>query len=489
MPIVLPNLQRSMKGMVRLPLRSEPIHRALTTARYRSTLHPGRPIRCPTRGGGGAMHVLFVHKEYPGHFGHVARHLAQREGYECTFVFSRVPDRFAQRQAAPGGDAGPAQITVSQSGVVGGVASPGQSDGGVRLIQYRARGASQATHPCSLHFEISIWHTHAVYETMKARPDIRPDLVVGHSGFGTALFLADLYECPLINYCEYYYRARNSDLDFRPEFPPQEVDILRVRAHNAPILLNLDAAAACYSPTEWQRSVFPVEYQPKIATIFDGIDRDFWYRRQVPRRIAGRPIPPAMKVVTYVSYGLEAMRGFDIFMKVAKRICDARRDVIFVVVGADRTYYGQDLKHIQARSFREHVLAQDQYDLSRFFFTGQVLEEQLVEILSLSDLHIYLTVPFVLSWSLMDALACGCTVLASDTAPVREMIEHEKNGLLAGFFDVEGLTREALRVLDDPQTFRPLGEAGVRLIDERYSMTRTMPRMIELYEATAGARR
>src|SRR5437016_10307444 len=133
-------------------------------------------------------------------------------------------------------------------------------------------------------------------------------------------------------------------------------------------------------------------------------------------------------------------------MKVARRICEARSDVLFVVIGADRAYYGEDRRYIQENSFCQHVLARDQYDLSRFIFTGQILESQLVEILSLSDLHIYLTVPFVLSWSLFDALACGCTVLGSATAPVQEIIQHEQTGLLAEFDDVEGLTRQALSV-------------------------------------------
>jgi glycosyltransferase involved in cell wall biosynthesis len=171
-------------------------------------------------------------------------------------------------------------------------------------------------------------------------------------------------------------------------------------------------------------------------------------------------------------------------MKVAKRIGEVRRDVLFVVVGSDRVCYGGDLNHIQARTFREHVLAQDHYDLSRFVFTGPVPVHQLVDLFSLSDLHIYLTVPFVLSWSLLDALACGCTVLASDTAPVQEVIRHEQNGLLAGFFDVDGLTRQALRVLDDPGQFRPLGEAGVRLIDEHYSLEKKLPEMLALYQRT-----
>jgi glycosyltransferase involved in cell wall biosynthesis len=423
------------------------------------------------------MRILFVHKEYPGQYGHLAHLLAERGGYECTFVYDRIPARYQELQAE-GWQAG-----LPRRGPHG-----DPVERGVRMIQYQPRGTSRETHPCAIHFDISMWHNQAVYEAMKARPDIRPDLIVGHGGFGTALFLTYLYGCPLISYCEYYYRTRDSELDFRPEFPPSEQDVLRNLTLNGTTLLNLAASAACISPTEWQRSLFPTEYQPKIRTIFDGIDRSLWYRREPLRKIAGRPIPREAKVVTYVSYGFEPTRGFDVFMRVAKRICDARDDVIFVVVGFDRMYYGQQLIRLKAPTFREHVLAQDRYDLSRFIFTGQVLEEDLAKILSRSDLHIYLTVPFVLSWSLMDALACECPILASDTAPVREMIRHEENGLLAGFDDVDGIVGEALRVLGDPGSFRHLGQAGVRMIDEKYSVERVLPRIKDFYEEVAGSR-
>jgi glycosyltransferase involved in cell wall biosynthesis len=173
-------------------------------------------------------------------------------------------------------------------------------------------------------------------------------------------------------------------------------------------------------------------------------------------------------------------------MRVARRICEARDDVIFVVVGADRMYYGQQQPRLGTASFREHVMAREDYDLGRFLFTGQILEDDLARILSRSDLHIYLTVPFVLSWSLMDALACGCTVLASDTAPVREMICHEGSGLLAGFGDVDVLTEQALRVLDDTEAFRPLSETGTRMIHEQYSVEAILPRIRAFYEEVAS---
>lgn len=434
------------------------------------------------------MEIVFVHKEYPGQYGHVAHALAERHGHRCTFVYTRMADRHQQAiiEGRPvrlplGGlepSAGPlARATTGPGG------DPVYR--GVRLIPYRARGASVQTHPCGVHFEISMWNNQAVLEAMQSRRDIRPDLIVGHSFFGNALFLADHYRCPLLAYCEYFYRPRDSDLDFRPEFPPTAEDGRLHRTYNATTLLNLDVSAAGLSPTEWQRSTFPVEYQPKIRTIFDGVDRTFWYHRGPLRAIAGRPIPPKARVVTYVSYGFEPTRGFDIFMQVTARICEVRDDVIFVVVGADRSYYGRTRSGASPPSFREQVLARGHYDLDRFLFTGQVLEDDLARILSRSDLHIYLTVPFVLSWSLMDAMACGCTVLASATAPVLEIIQHGENGLLAGFDDVDGLAEEALRVLDDPEAFRHLGHAATQMIDERYSVESVLPQIEALYANVA----
>ena len=405
------------------------------------------------------MHILFVHKNFPAQFGHIAKYLVQREGFQCTFISERNPGMFD----------------------------------GIRRIQYRVRfGATRRTHYCSRTFENFTWHSHAVYETMKAHPEVQPDLIVGHSGFGSTACLADLYRCPIINYFEYYYHARGQDMDFRPEFPSSELDILRCRTRNAMLLLDLQTCAAGYSPTDWQRSRFPGEYQHKLTTVFDGIDTDLWRplprEEDAPRRVAGREIPPEMKIVTYVSRGFEAMRGFDVFMRVAKRICDARGDVIFVCVGSDRTVYGGDQKHIEEETFREHVLAQDDYDLDRFIFTGSVPREELARLFSFSDLHIYLTVPFVLSWSMMNALACGCAVLGSGTPPVREMIEHGQNGLLADFHDEDEFVRQALEVLDDPAAYRQLGTAGTEMIRTRYSLKKVLPKMLDLYRRTvAGA--
>ena len=401
------------------------------------------------------MQILFVHPNYPAQFGHIAARLVRERDIEAVFV------------------------TRAASGI----------RDGVRCVRYELKGgATRGTHYCSRTFENGVWNAHAVYDACKAAA-LSPDLIVGHSGFGSTVFLRDLYAAPIVNYFEYYYHARQSDMDFRPEFPPAEIDYLRARARNAMILLDLEACAAGYSPTRWQRSLLPAAWQPKVEVIHDGVDTDFWRRRVVPRRIAGEAIGGDVRIVTFVARGLEAMRGFDVFVRLANRIAAEMPNVLFVVVGGDRVHYGNDLRHIKAKTFREHVMATQRPDARRFRFLGQVPADELADILSLSDLHVYLTAPFVLSWSLLDALACECVVLASDTAPVREVVAHETNGLLADFFDIEQLTAQAVRVLKEPLAYRKLGLAGRRLVEDTYSTDKTVPKLWALFERAMGARR
>jgi glycosyltransferase involved in cell wall biosynthesis len=402
------------------------------------------------------MHVLFVHRNFPAQFGHIASHLVRQKGYRCTFV-SETP--------------------------------PGMVDG-IHKVQYAPKGGAHAQ---SLYytrtFENAVGHAAGVYQALKPLVHkVRPDLIVGHSGFGSTLFLPELYpSAPIINYFEYFYHPHNSDMDFRPEFPVLEDDVLRSRARNAMILLDLEYCQAGYSPTEYQAGLFPAAYRPKLRVLHDGIDPRFWRRDPAARReAAGRTFGPETRFVTYVSRGFEAMRGFDIFMRAAKKIYTANPNVVFLIVGADRVAYGGDLKFIREKSFKEFVLKHDTYDLDRLLFLGPVPPAELARLLSLSDLHLYLTVPFVLSWSLLDALACGCVVLASDTAPVREFIRPGETGLLENFFDADALAATALRVLADPAAYRPLGEAGRRLIEARYSLDVIIPQMVAFYDDVAG---
>ncbi len=397
------------------------------------------------------MHILFVHQNFPAQFGHLAKYLIQNHGFQCTFASERPAGTYA----------------------------------GITTIQYRTRGGATAhTHYCSRTFENQIWHSHALYEALAARPDIRPDVIVGHSGFVSTLFLRELFDCPMINYFEYFYRTRQSDMDFRTDQPScGAMDVLRARSRNAMLLLDLDNCDAGYVPTRWQRDTLPRRYHDKVDVIFDGIDTSVW-RPSPPdsRCIAGWTFPPHKRLVTYVSRGMESIRGFDIFMKMAKRLCEMRSDVLFAVVGEDRVAYGGDQRFTGGKTYKQWVLEQDTYDLDRILFLGRVPPDDLTRLFAMSDLHVYLTVPFVLSWSLINALACGCTVLASNTAPVQEIIQHGVNGLLVDFFDVEGFVATANQVLHDPVTYRHLGERGVQLVQEQYSLEKCLPQMLSLYE-------
>lgn len=415
------------------------------------------------------MHVLYVHQNFPAQFGHIARHLVDKLGWQCSFV--------------------------SQT--------PGGTVGGIQKIEYKiAGGATKQNHFCSRTFENTVWHCDAVYRAMKANPHVRPDLIVGHSGFGSTLFLRELFpKTPIINFFEYYYipHDKDSDMDFRKDlgWPTSELKYLRSRCRNAMILLDLQTCEAAYTPTAFQKSRFPNEYQQKLQTIFDGVDRSIYHgydealrppvAQRGMRRIGGVDIPATTRVVTYVSRGFESMRGFDMFMKTAKRIYEQHSDVMFLVVGTDKIAYGGDEEFVHPhKTFKEWALAQDSYDLSRFRFLGRVTPTDLAQILAAGDLHIYLTVPFVLSWSMMDAMSCGAVVLGSDTAPVREMIQDGENGLLADFFDANALAEKALSVLRDPDAARPMGRAAERMVTERYSLEAVLPRMLELYERTAA---
>ncbi len=399
------------------------------------------------------MHVLFIHQNFPAQFGHIAAHLVEQHDCECTFL--------SQRKSV--------------------------SDAKIRRLQYQPQGgATERTPYLTRTFENAVAHAAGVYMALKRVPEVKPDLIVAHAGFGSSLYLRELYDVPIINHFEYYYHTHNSDLDFRPELPPSEDKLLRGRTRNAMILLDLDNCDVGYTPTRFQYGLFPAEYHGKVHIIFDGVETRIFRRMEsLPRRIGGRDIGPDTRVVTYCARGLESMRGFDIFMQAAKRIYEQYPDVVFIVVGSDRIVYGDEKaeKHGHA-SFREYVLAQNDYDLSKFVFTGLVAPQTLAAILSMGDVHMYLTAPFVLSWSMMNALACGAVVVGSATPPVLEMITDGETGLLADFFDVDGLADQALAVLRDPSAYEPMREAAMRLIESEYSLDTVLPRMLRFYEDT-----
>lgn len=422
------------------------------------------------------MHVLFVHPNFPAQFGHIASHLVQRHGWQCTY------------------------ISETRGGTV-----PLPGGGAIEKIAYGTRGgATRHNHFCTRTFENNVWHCDAVLRALLERPEVRPDLIVGHSGFGSTLFLRELYpDVPCVNLFEYYYLPHDplSDMTFRADLnwsiAPEK--FLRSRCRNAMILLDLQNCQLGYCPTRFQRSRFPEEYAGKLRVCFDGIDRDLWHgheerlrppvEQRGPRSLCGVKLPAGARVLTYCSRGFESMRGFDLFMRAVKRIIDERQDVHVMIAGTDRVAYGGDEQYTNGKSFKDWTMELPDVrglDASRVHFLGRVEPPKLAELLAATDVHVYLTVPFVLSWSMLNAMSCGAVVVGSRTAPVEEMITDGQNGLLADFFDPDDIAAKALEVLADPAAHRDLGRAAEAMIAEHYAMDIILPRMLALYEEAAS---
>jgi glycosyltransferase involved in cell wall biosynthesis len=287
-------------------------------------------------------------------------------------------------------------------------------------------------------------------------------------------------------------------MDFRRDLPCpiEEEKFMRSLCRNPMFMMDLNNCRNANAPTQFQRSVFPPEYLPKLRVIFDGVDRAVYHGHgdalrppigsRGTRKVAGVSVPDSTRIVTYVSRGFESMRGFDVFMRCAKLVARRFPDVVFFVVGTDKVEYGGDANYTGGKTFKEWVLSREEFDLSKFVFTGRLEPMQLGRLLAASDLHIYLTVPFVLSWSMMDAMSCGAVVLGSATPPVMEMIRDGENGLLADFFDVEGFADKAVAALQDPAGCRALGRAAERMVEERYSLEAVLPEMLKLYGDATG---
>lgn len=404
------------------------------------------------------MHVLFLHDAFPAQFGRLGLELKRRHGWKCSFLVQSLSSC-------------PTPTTEMLQEL------------DLHQLPLTAEHRSKEGIPWPQIFGMYLEQCQSVFNALRARPDLQPDLVVAHGGRGApTLFLKDLLDCPIINYCEYYFATSHRDISYRIDLPPAEPAPFFPRCINAPTLASLVDCDAGYSATHWQKQSFPARFHSKIEVYFDGIDTELYRPGAALRRIGAVSLPQGTKVVTFVARGLESIRGFDLFMQVADRICRQRADVFFVVVGGEEIHYGWDKLHTGSPSFKQWVLSQGDHDLSRFLFPGRILPEHLADILRLSDLHIYLSAPFVVSWSLFNAMATGVPVLASDVPPVREVIEGGVNGLLETLFDIDRLTATALNVLADPAGFAPLGIAARRTIEERYSIECCIPPIKGFFE-------
>ncbi|MDV3442687.1 glycosyltransferase family 4 protein, partial [Pseudomonas otitidis] len=314
-------------------------------------------------------------------------------------------------------------------------------------------------HPYVRSFEDGVLHGQQVLRLLldlKAK-GYRPDVVVAHPGWGESLYVREAFpSARLIHFCEYYYRAQGADAGFDPEFPLDTHGAASIRSRNALHLLNLENCDLAITPTRWQRSLHPAAYRDGMRVIHEGIDTaglgpDPEATLALPD---GQVLRAGQPILTYVARNLEPYRGLHSFMRALPRILAAHPGCQVVVVGGDEVSYGSRPK--DAANWRSKLLAENPIDPARVHFLGKVPYATYKQVLQVSAVHLYLTYPFVLSWSLLEAMASGCLVVASDTAPVREVIEDGRNGRLVDFFDTGAIAERVVQALSKPERFQAL---------------------------------
>lgn len=294
-----------------------------------------------------------------------------------------------------------------------------------------------------------------------------------------------LPDVPLISYCEFFYRG--SDVAFDPGEPADIDAICRSRARSSHLLSSLEACDIGISPTHWQKSVHPRAFQDKIEVIFDGIDID----RVTPDGDATLRLPDGTAVqrgdelLTYAARNLEPYRGFPTFMRALPDILQRRPNAHVVIVGGDDVSYGS--KPREHPNWREAMLAEVAFDRSRVHFCGKLPYADFLKLLRASRVHVYLTCPFVLSWSCLEAMACGALVIGSDTPPVREVIGHDRHGLLTDFFDHAALAGKVCHALAEPRAFARHRARARQTIVERYALRDCLDRQLSLVHRVMAA--
>ena len=381
------------------------------------------------------MNVLFIHQNYPAQFGRLARALVERDG--CTVVAVGCGPR-REDEVAP-----------------------------ARYHFYNAppqTGEARFPPLESLAEEVRRGRAVADVLAMLKRRGFHPDIVFGHPAWGETTFLRDIYpDARFGASAEFFYRARASDVDFDPEVPVPEVDLRYLRLRNVPMLLALESADLCIAPTAWQASTFPERLRPLLTVLHDGIDADPGPDAGATVTLpGGRVLSRESEVVTYVARNLEPYRGFHVVMRALPDRRRRRPRAEVVIVGGDEVSYGR--QPAGGGSWRERMLKEvgAGIDRGRVHFLGRVPYETYRRVLQVSSVHVYLTYPFVLSWSLLEAMATGCAIVGSATGPVTEVIADGVNGRLVDFFDGQALAGRVAELLADPAARARLGEAARR---------------------------
>ena len=409
--------------------------------------------------------ILFIHQNFPGQFRHIAPALANR-GHQ-----------------------------------VHALAITGQATAGVSLHSYRpSKGSSTSIHPLASEFETKVIRAEACGQAMlqlKAN-GLMPDLVIAHPGWGEALFVKDVWkQTSLLSFLEFYYATSGTDVGFDPEFSKQGFfEDARLRVKNANNLLSLEISDFGLSPTNWQKQSHPQWTQDRIQVIFDGVDCDILKPNPSVRlnlkRETGESFSLTSKdeIITFVNRNLEPYRGYHSFMRALPKILAARPNARVLIVGGDGVSYGA--KAPEGKTWKQIFLdeVKSRIDLERVHFLGNVPYPIFTQLLQLSSCHVYLTYPFVLSWSCIEALSTGCLVIGSDTGPVREVIEHGVNGLLVDFFNYEAIADAVIRSLSDPASFIRMRQNARASAKDNYDLRSVcLPKQLALIESILAKHR
>ncbi len=409
--------------------------------------------------------LLFVHQNFPGQYRYLAPRLALDPANTVIALGDRrnIPDPAANRTR-------------------------------VRILPYDSpQGAAPGTHHYIRNLEAAVRRgQQAVRAALHLKEQgFYPDVVCSHPGWGDTLFYKDVFpEAKHLSFFEFYYRAQGSDVGFDPEYPASFDDTFRLRVKNSVNLLTLEAADWGVTPTRWQWQQFPPEYRDKISIIHDGVDTE----RIAPDPAAtvilptGQVLDQKAEVITYVARNLEPYRGFHRFMRALPEILRRRPAAQVLIVGGDEVSYG---RRPAQGTYREALWAEVGPGLpsERVHFLGRLPFADYLRVLQISSVYVYLTYPFVLSWSMLEAMACGCLLVGSRTPPVEEVIRHGENGLLVDFFDIQAIAATVCDALGRQDERQPLREAARRDIMAHYDLnTVCLPRHQQLIADLAAGR-
>lgn len=410
------------------------------------------------------MNILFIHQNFPGQFKHLAPALAARR--HRVLALSMRADQPPRWQ-------------------------------GVDIVSYGvSRGTTPQIHPWVSDFETKTIRAEACFHAMlRLRDDgWNPDIVIAHPGWGESLFVKDVWpDARLGIYCEFFYHPQGADVGFDPEFPPRDRgEACRLRLKNLNNLLHFEIADGGIAPTHWQASTFPERFRERIRVIHDGIDTDaLTPDPEVTITLNGQlRLSRQDEVITFVNRNLEPYRGYHVFMRSLPALLRRRPRARVLIVGGDAVSYGarapdgQSWKTIFADEVRPQC---SEADWSRIHFLGHLPYPQFLAVLQVSRVHVYLTYPFVLSWSLLEAMSLGCAIVASDTPPLREAIFQDETGRLVDFFDHRALADAVSALLEDPAAGARLGRAARDFARSHYDLKRfCLPRQLRWVEGLAG---